>query len=104
MPEQAGNSGFLVQNDGGFQLQNKLCFLGPERAEKERNLLSKAYHNEQAEASKVSVTPPDFPPQRVVERKIGRATFIVASRFNDEKEKDVVSTLARLVQYDSDKK
>ena len=79
-------------------------FLGPQRAGKERNLLSKAYHSEQTEASKVPVTPPDFPPQRVVERKIGRATFIVASRFNDEEEKDVVSTLARLVQYDSDKK
>lgn len=66
--------------------------------------MSKAYHNEQAETNRVPVTPPDFLPQRVVERKIGRATFIVASRFSDEKERDVVSTLARLVQYDSNKR
>ena len=40
-------------------------------------------------------------PVRVVERKIGRATFIVSSRFNDGNEKDIVSTIARLVQHDS---
>ena len=38
---------------------------------------------------------------RTVERKIGKATFIVTSRFNDGKEKDIVSTIARLVQHDN---
>ena len=42
-------------------------------------------------------------PARVVERKIGRSTFIVSSRFNDGKQKDIVSTIARLVQYDNEK-
>ena len=40
-------------------------------------------------------------PVRTVERKIGKATFIVTSRFNDGKEKDIVSTIARLVQHDN---
>ena len=40
-------------------------------------------------------------PVRTVERKIGKATFIVTSRFNDGKEKDLVSTIARLVQHDN---
>ena len=44
---------------------------------------------------------PNFSPVRVVERKIGRATFIVSSRFNDGKQKDIVSTIARLVQHDN---
>ena len=38
---------------------------------------------------------------RVVERKIGRTTFIVSSRFNEGKEKDIVSTVARLVQQEN---
>ena len=46
---------------------------------------------------------PDFPTSKVVERKIGRSTFIVSSRFNAQKEKDIVSTIARLVQYDNGK-
>ena len=41
---------------------------------------------------------------RVRERRIDRATFIVSSRFNDGKEKDIVSTIARLVQHDNDGK
>ena len=41
-------------------------------------------------------------PIRTVERKIGRATFIVSSRLNDGKEKDIVSTIARVVQHDND--
>ena len=43
---------------------------------------------------------PAAAPVRTVERKIGKATFIVTSRFNDKKEKDIVSTIARLVQHD----
>jgi len=43
-------------------------------------------------------------PCRVTERKIGNAIFIVSSRFNDGKEKDIVSTVARLIQYDNEKK
>ena len=41
------------------------------------------------------------PPIRVVERKIGRTTFIVSSRFNEGKEKDIVSTVARLIQHEN---
>lgn len=44
-----------------------------------------------------------FPPYRVVERKIGKSTFTVYSWFNADKEKDIVSTITRLIQYDSDK-
>jgi len=47
---------------------------------------------------------PAFTTARVRERRIGRATFIVSSRFNDGKEKDIVSTIARLVQHDNDDK
>ena len=39
---------------------------------------------------------------RVRERKIGKATFIVSSSFNTAKEKDIVSTMARLIQYNND--
>jgi hypothetical protein len=45
---------------------------------------------------------PNFPPIKIVERKIGRSTFIVSSRFNGNKQKDIVSTVARLVQYDNE--
>ena len=41
---------------------------------------------------------PIAPPVKVVERKIGRSVFIVSSRFNDNKQKDIVSTVARLIQ------
>jgi len=41
---------------------------------------------------------------RIVERKIGRTTFIVASRFNDSKEKDIVSTIVRLIQHEKPRK
>lgn len=51
----------------------------------------------------VQAAPPNFPPVRVVERKIGRATFIVSSRFSDGREKDIVSTLSRIIGYESDK-
>ena len=41
-----------------------------------------------------------FPPYRVVERKIGKSIFTVYSWFGAGKEKDAVSTIARLVQSD----
>jgi hypothetical protein len=40
----------------------------------------------------------DFLRTGMVERKIGRTTFVVSSRFNNEKEKDLVSMVARLVR------
>ena len=43
------------------------------------------------------------PKPRTTTRKIGNTTFIVSSRFNEGKEKDIVSTLTRLIQYDSDR-
>jgi len=46
---------------------------------------------------------PQIQPVRVVERKIGKATFIVSSRFNEGKEKDITDTIARLIQYDNGK-
>ncbi|AOT71303.1 hypothetical protein Gferi_18115 [Geosporobacter ferrireducens] len=36
-------------------------------------------------------------------RKIGNTTFLVSSRFKEGKEGDIVSTFARLVQYDADR-
>jgi hypothetical protein len=60
---------------------------------------AKAYQNIQPQTTPAAL--PDFPPHRVVERKIGKATFIVSSRFGDGREKDIVSTIARLVQHDN---
>ena len=37
-------------------------------------------------------------------RKIGNTTFLVSSRFKEGKEGDIVSTFARLLQYDADKR
>jgi len=48
--------------------------------------------------------PSPAPISRTVERKIGRTTFVVTSRFNDEKEKDIVATIARLIQYENPRK
>lgn len=42
-------------------------------------------------------------PQRIIERKIGRSVFIVSSSFNNEKEKDLVTTIARLVNSGKDR-
>lgn len=42
-------------------------------------------------------------PERTTTRKIGNTTFLVSSRFKEGKEGDIVSTFARLVQYDADK-
>ena len=63
---------------------------------------SSAYKNEHI--NETTAAAPGFTPVKVVERKIGRTTFIVSSRFNDGKEKDIVSTVARLVQHDNDGK
>ena len=35
-------------------------------------------------------------------RKIGNTTFLVTSRFKEGQEGDIISTFARLVQYDGD--
>ena len=57
------------------------------------NILSYEAKNTPAKASAV--------PVKVVERKIGRSVFIVSSRFNDNKQKDIVSTVARLIQNET---
>jgi len=76
-------------------------FLWRIRAGKEKKRLNNnAYQHEHKNALPAA---PYFPPVRTVERKIGRATFIVSSRFSGKKEKDIVSTIARLVQYDNGK-
>lgn len=36
-------------------------------------------------------------------RKIGNTTFLVSSCFEEGQEGDIISTFARLVQYDADK-
>ncbi len=43
------------------------------------------------------------PQEHTTTRKIGNTTFLVSSRFKEGKEGDVVSTFARLVQYDTDR-
>jgi len=43
------------------------------------------------------------PPERTITRKIGNTTFLVSSRFKGGKEGDIVSTFARLLQYDADR-
>ena len=40
------------------------------------------------------------PQRQTTERKIGKTTFIVSTRFNDGKERDVFNILARLIQND----
>lgn len=35
-------------------------------------------------------------------RKIGNTTFLVSSRFKEGQEGDIISTFARLAQYDAD--
>lgn len=42
-------------------------------------------------------------PERTATRKIGNTTFLVSSRFKEGKEGDIISTFARLLQYDTDK-
>lgn len=43
------------------------------------------------------------PGEHITTRKIGNTTFLVSSRFKEGKEGDIVSTFARLVQYDADR-
>lgn len=43
------------------------------------------------------------PTERITTRKIGNTTFLVSSHFKGGKEGDIVSTFARLLQYDADK-
>ena len=43
------------------------------------------------------------PEEHTTTRKIGNTTFLVSSRFKEGKEGDIVSTFARLLQYDADK-
>lgn len=43
------------------------------------------------------------PKEHTATRKIGNTTFLVSSRFKEGKEGDIVSTFARLLQYDADK-
>jgi hypothetical protein len=45
-----------------------------------------------------------IPATRITKRKIGRTTFIIHSRFNEGKEKDIVSAVARLVEQEILKK
>jgi hypothetical protein len=44
----------------------------------------------------------NLPTFRTVTRKIGNTTFLVSSRFKEGQEGDIISTFARLVQYDAD--
>jgi hypothetical protein len=48
-------------------------------------------------------TTSNIKPERTTTRKIGNTTFLVSSRFKEGKEGDIISTFARLVQYDTDK-
>jgi len=41
--------------------------------------------------------------KRETTRKIGKCTYIVSSRFKEGKERDIVSTIARLIQNENPK-
>ncbi len=43
------------------------------------------------------------PPVRTATKKIGNTTFLVTSSYKEGPEGDIISTFARLVQYDADK-
>ena len=64
------------------------------------NGLNKSYHMNKADTNRVERL---FPPYSVTERKIGKSTFMVYSWFNVGREKDIVSTVARLIRHDSEK-
>ncbi|MDR2932785.1 MAG: hypothetical protein LBV27_06715 [Oscillospiraceae bacterium] len=81
-----------------FSFKIQIGFLGPKRAGKDRDHLNKGHQTPKPDKAALL-----FPPYRVIERKIGKATFTVYSWFNRGKEKDAVSTLARLMQHDNDK-
>jgi hypothetical protein len=42
--------------------------------------------------------------KRVTTRKIGNGTYIVSSSFKEGKERDIVSTISRLIQNEKPKK
>lgn len=47
-------------------------------------------------------TAPAKTPFCTTTRKFGNTTFLVSSRFKEGREGDIISTFARLVQYDAD--
>lgn len=55
------------------------------------------------EINKNTDTTSSIKPERTTTRKIGKTTFLVSSRFKEGKEGDIVSTFARLLQYEADK-
>lgn len=57
--------------------------------------------NKNENISTPAVTKPE---EHTTTRKISNTTFLVSSRFKEGKEGDIVSTFARLLQYDADKK
>jgi hypothetical protein len=85
----------LCNITGIFPFGRYTTAIRPSRAGKDA-YLNTAYQNNPVQNTNPI---PAAPPVRTVERKVGRATFIVSSRFNDEQEKDIVSTIARLVQH-----
>jgi len=58
---------------------------------------------ETVKTESITTTATYTPPERTTTRKIGNTTFIVSSRFKEGKEGDIISTFARLLQYDADK-
>jgi len=54
--------------------------------------------------SKANEAPNAMPRSRVIVRKIGKTTFIVSSRFSEKKGRDPAAAVARLIQYDKDRK
>jgi len=58
---------------------------------------------ETIKTERITTTATYTPSERTTTRKIGNTTFIVSSRFKEGKEGDIISTFARLVQYDADK-
>lgn len=44
----------------------------------------------------------DFPTFCTTTKEIGNTTFLVSSRFKEGQEGDIISTFARLAQYDAD--
>ena len=95
--EQKRQIRYMIRRNNPERPERRFFILTARKARKGKDLLNtntNAYQN---------TLPPGFSPVKVRERKIGRSTFIVSSRFNDNKQKDIVSTVARLVQYDNGK-
>ena len=54
----------------------------------------------------INTTPPVINKAKretITTRKIGKCTYIVSSRFKDGKQRDIVSTIARLIQSEPPK-